>query len=66
MADMTAVEHQWFAALVLMATALFIAAGLPVAPRWRRTFKAAAIGGFILGVVAVLVQIARWLVGGGS
>ena len=62
---MTAFEQQWLAALVLMATALFVSAGLPAAPQWRRRFKIAAISIFILALVAIVVQIARWAIAGG-
>ena len=57
-------EEQWVAALVLGVTALFVAAGLPVAPEWRHRLKIAAIGGFILALIAVVVKITHWLVTG--
>jgi hypothetical protein len=65
MADMTASEQQWIAALALMVAALFVSAGLPLAPQWRRRFRIAAIGVFIVAIVVVIVQIARWLADGG-
>jgi hypothetical protein len=64
MADMTASEQQWIAALGLMVAALFVSAGLPVAPQWRKRFRVAAIGVFVLAVVAVLAAIARDMTGG--
>jgi hypothetical protein len=64
MADMTASEQQWIAALALMVAALFVSAGLPFAPQWRRRFRIAAIGVFIVSVVVVIVQIAHWLADG--
>jgi hypothetical protein len=64
MADMTASEQQWLAALTLMVAALFVSSGLPVAPQWRKRLRIAAIGMFILALVAVLVAIAREMTGG--
>jgi len=65
MADMTAFEQQWLSALVLLVMALFVSAGLPIAPRWRRTLRIAATMGFVLALVVVLVRIAFWAGGGG-
>jgi hypothetical protein len=61
---MRVLDPQWVAALVLMAMALVVSAGLPIAPKWRRLSRAAAIGVFILALMVVLIEIARWLVGG--
>ena len=57
-------EHQWLAALLLLVTALFVSAGLPLSPRWRRRFRWGAIVLFLLATAAVLVEIAWWLRGG--
>jgi asparagine N-glycosylation enzyme membrane subunit Stt3 len=54
-------RHQAFAALVLLVTALFVASGYAPAARWRRPLRAAAIGFFVLAVIAALVEIVRWL-----
>ena len=61
---MNGFEQQAIAALVLLVAALFVSAGMPVAPRWRKRFKMAAIGGFILALVAVIGEIARWAIVG--
>jgi hypothetical protein len=61
MVDMTASDQQWLAALALTVTVLFVSAGLPIAPRWRRWFRLAAIGLFLVAVVVTIVQIALWL-----
>jgi len=65
MADMTALEQQWLPALMLLVMAMFISAGLPIAPRWRRTLRIAAIAGFVLALIVALVRIAYWAGGGG-
>jgi hypothetical protein len=65
MADMRTSEQQWLAALALMVTALFVSAGLPLAPQWRRRFRIAAIGVFLVAVVVVFALIAQWLADGG-
>jgi hypothetical protein len=39
-------------ALVLLASALFVAAGMPYAARWRRRLRAAAIIGFLIALAA--------------
>lgn len=57
---MTAYEQQWIPALVLMVVALFVAAGLPVAPQWRKGLMIAAIGAFLIALVVILLEIARW------
>jgi hypothetical protein len=54
-------RQQWLAALLLLITALFVSAGLPLAARWRRSLKYAAIGLFLLAFAATIVAIARWL-----
>ena len=59
MPDMT-FDPQWLGALVLVVTVLFIAAGLPMAPEWRRRLKIASIGLFLLALVVALGQIAVW------
>lgn len=55
-------EDRLFAALVLLVTALFLAAGyLPAAP-WRRHLRRAAVAGFLFALAVALVRIAFWLI----
>jgi len=62
---MTGFDQQWLAAMVLVVTALFVAGGLPIAEQWRRRFRTAAIGAFVLAMVVALLEIALWLFAGG-
>jgi len=55
-------RQQWFSALVLLVIALFVSAGLPLPPPWRRRFRVAAISLFAAALVVVLALIALWLV----
>jgi len=54
-------RQQLLLALVLLVTALFVASGYAPAARWRRPMRGAAIGLFVLAVIAALVEIVRWL-----
>lgn len=63
---MTDFDQQWLAALALVVTVLFVAAGLPIAEQWHRRFRNAAIGVFVLALVVVTVKIALWLFAGGG
>jgi hypothetical protein len=65
MADMTAFDPQWIAALALLAMALIISAGLPIAPEWRKRLRTAAIAAFVLAMIVAVVHIARWAISGG-
>ena len=51
------------AALILLTMALFVAAGMPYAARWRRQLRLAAIIGFLIALAAVLAEIGIWLAG---
>jgi len=53
-------EQQAIAALTLLATALFVSAGLPVAPLWRRWFKITAISVFLLALLVVVRSPVGW------
>jgi hypothetical protein len=64
MADMKAFDPQWVAALMLLALALVIAAGHPLARRWQKWFRITAIGAFIVAFAVVLIEIMRWLMSG--
>ena len=57
-------RHQAFAALIGLAAALFVMAGLP--GRWRTQLRAAAVAVFVLALLAVLVEIALWWAGSGG
>ena len=50
-------------ALVLLASALFVAAGMPYAARWRRRLRAAAIIGFLIALAFALAEVGIWLAG---
>ena len=50
-------------ALVLLASALFVAAGMPYAAHWRRRLRAAAIIGFLIALAAALAEVGIWLAG---
>jgi hypothetical protein len=58
-------RQQWFAVLMLLVIALFVSTGLPIAPRWRRYFRVAAIALFAVAVAVVLGRIGLWLMAGG-
>jgi hypothetical protein len=64
MADMTASAQQWVAAFGLLVAALFVSAGLPIAPQWRRRLRIAAIGVFFLAMVVAIFQAVLWLADG--
>ena len=64
MADMKTLDPQWIAALALLAAALVVAGGLPLAPKWRGLLKKAAIGVFSVALAVVLVEIGFWLASG--
>jgi len=66
MADVTASEQQWLSALALMVVALFVSAGLPIAPRWQRRLRIAALGVFSVAAIAAIILTAIWLAGGSS
>jgi len=51
-------RQQLFGALILLVTALFIAAGYAPAARWRRPLRGAAIGFFGLALLVALAEIA--------
>lgn len=53
-------RQQLFAALLLLAMALFVSAGYPPAARWRPHIKIASIFVFCVAVVLALVEIALW------
>lgn len=55
-------RQRLFAALVLLVTALFLAAGYAPAAPWRRHLRRAAIAGFLVALAVALVHIAFWLV----
>ena len=63
---MSSFDPQWIGGLALLAMALIVAAGLPIPPEWRGRFKTAAIGLFILALIAALVLIAGWAINGAS
>lgn len=50
-------------ALVLLASALFVAAGMPYTARWRRRLRAVAIIGFLIALAFALVEVGIWLAG---
>jgi hypothetical protein len=51
------------ATLVLLASALFVASGMPYAARWRRRLRGAAIIGFLIALAFALAEIGIWLAG---
>jgi hypothetical protein len=53
-------RQQWFSALILVVMALFVSSGLAQPARWRRRLRLAAVAGFIVALVATLVEIALW------
>jgi hypothetical protein len=53
-------RQQWFSALILVIMALFVSSGLPQPARWRRRLRLAALAGFIVALIATLVEIALW------
>lgn len=59
-------RQQLFSALLLLVMALFVSAGLPLAPRWRRRLRVGTIAGIAILAVAVLFEIALWLAGSGG
>jgi hypothetical protein len=54
-------RQRLYGALILLVTALFIAAGYAPLARWRRVLRAAAIGFFVLAVAAAVLEIVMWL-----
>jgi hypothetical protein len=58
-------RQQLFGALILLVTALFIAAGYMPAARWRRPLRGAAIGFFGLALLVALAEIVLWLANSG-
>ena len=52
-------RQQLYGAVILLVTTLFVASGYM--PAWRRPLRAAAIGLFILAVVAALLDTVLWL-----
>ena len=58
-------RQRLLAALMLLVIALFVGAGAPFAARWYRQLRLAAIIGFIIALVAALVEIGIWLIGSG-
>ncbi len=56
-------RQRLFAALTLLVMALFVAAGLPHAARWRRLLQRAALIGFVVALAAALFEIGLWWVG---
>ncbi len=55
-------RQQLLGVLIYLAMAAFVGGGL-VAARYRRRFTGAAIGGYAVALVLVLVWIALWLLG---
>jgi hypothetical protein len=56
-------RQQMFGALILLVMALFVAAGMPPAARWRRPLRVATIIGFLIALAAALVEIVFWWTG---
>ena len=54
-------RQRLLSALILLAMAFFVAGGMPLAGRWHRQFRLAAIVGFLAALVVALAEIARWL-----
>jgi len=53
-------RQRLLSALILVVIAAFVASGLRIPARWRRRLRLAAIGGFVVAVAAVLVEIVIW------
>jgi hypothetical protein len=65
-AEMSGLERQQlFGALILLVTALFIAAGYAPAARWRGALRGAAIGFFLVALLVALAEIVLWLADSG-
>jgi hypothetical protein len=61
MADMDGFDRQrLLSALMLVVMALFVASGLRVPARWRRRLRLAAIGAFVVALIAALAAIVIW------
>ena len=56
-------RHRLLTALILVAMALFVAAGAPFATAWRRPLRRAAILGFVVAVALALGDIVYWWIG---
>jgi hypothetical protein len=56
-------RQQMLGALVLLVMALFVSGGLPLAVRWRRHLRLAAIAGVVLAAVLALAESVIWWTG---
>jgi hypothetical protein len=53
-------RQRLFAALTLVAMALFVSSGLGPAARWGRWLRAGAVAALALAMIAALVEIVLW------
>lgn len=53
-------ERRLLAALMLLAMALFVGAGLPREARWRLWLRRATVAAFVVALAATLLEIALW------
>ena len=58
--------HRLLSALMLLVVALFVSSGRLPAARWRQRLRTAAVVLFVVALIAALVEIGRWLAGGGG
>lgn len=59
-------RQRLFAALVLLVSALFVAAGMPPTARWRLRLRRAVILAFALAAAVAIGETALWLAGFGG
>ncbi len=63
---MNGVDRQrLLSALMLLVMALFVSGGVPMAARWRRPLRLAAIAGFVLAMALALAESVFWWIGPG-
>lgn len=59
-------EVDWqrlLSALMLLVVALFVSGGVPMAARWRRPLRLAAIAGFVVATALALAESVFWWAG---